>query len=422
MLPATVPASYDQVIARTLSHGTTCASYFATIHVPATNYLASACYNRGQRALIGRCCMDRQSTCPEDYRDSSAEASITATKATISHIQALDPAGTLISPIITPRFAPSCTEQSLANLGTLAASYTPPLHIQTHISENKSEVSLVQDLFPASKNYTDVYDTAGLLTPRTILAHGIYLSPSERDVIRTRQSKISHCPASNCSLGSGLCPVRALLDAGITVGLGTDVSGGFHPSVLEAVRQAYTVSRLLTHTTDRDDPHGPDGPTDGREVIGVEEGLSLATRGGAAVVDMADDIGGFDVGMFFDAQLIQLGQLRSASSSSSSSSPSPVVHHHHPLDKDRASGPVSNVDIFGWETWSEKVHKWAWNGDDRNVRMVWVMGQLVHDRDGLKKAVDHPVRRIVISLVVVFVLAFVGTILSVSYWDMTSPN
>lgn len=410
ILPSTVAPSYDQVIARTLSHGTTCASYFATIHVPATNYLASACYNRGQRALIGRCCMDREKTCPADYRDSSLEETITATKATISHIQTVDPTGTLINPIITPRFAPSCTEQSLAGLGILAASHDPPLHIQTHISENKDEVSLVKDLYPTSKNYTDVYDTAKLLTPRTILAHGIYLSPSERAVIRARQSKIAHCPTSNSSLGSGLCPVRALLDAGITVGLGTDVSGGFHPSVLEAVRQAYIVSRLLTHTKASENEHFR---PDGSEIISIEEGLYLATRGGAAVVDMADDIGGFDVDMFFDAQLIQLGQVRSGPpppSSSSSNTTSSVLHQ---LDKYRDSGPVSNVDIFGWESWSEKVQKWVWNGDDRNVSMVWVMGRLVHDRDGGNKAVDHPGRRISVYLAVAFGLGlFVCMIMS----------
>lgn len=339
--------------------------------------------------------MNRETTCPADYRDSSAEESIAATKATIAHIQALDPTNSLINPIITPRFAISCTEQSLADLGALAASHSPPLRIQTHISENKSEVSLVRELYPASKNYTDVYDAANLLTPRTILAHGIYLSPDERDVIRTRQSKIAHCPASNSALGSGLCPVRALLDAGITVGLGTDVSGGFHPSVLEAVRQAYTVSRLLTHARS-DNGHvqastDDDGDGDGREIIGVEEGLYLATRGGAAVVDMADDIGGFDEGMFFDAQLIQLGQVHP---------PPPSVR----LDKNRDSGPVSSVDIFGWESWLEKVQKWAWNGDDRNVRMVWVMGKLVHDRDGAKKTVDHSTRHIFIYLGLSFVL------------------
>lgn len=306
--------------------------------------------------------MDREETCPDDYRDESPTEAIAATKATIEHIHSIDPEGKIVKPIITPRFAPSCTSHSLAELGKLAAAHSPPLHIQTHISESTDEVSLVKDLFPSSTSYADVYDKANLLTPRTILAHGIYLSQAERELIQARQSKISHCPVSNSSLGSGTCPVRLLLDSGITVGLGTDVSGGYSPSILEAARHACLVSRLLRHTTiGKEHPSTPAG----RETLSVEEGLYLATRGGAAVVDMADEIGGFDVGMSWDAQLIELG----------------AVHHDTSGKSGGCAGAVNNVDIFEWEDQTEKVHKWVWNGDDRNVRKVWVCGRLVHARD-----------------------------------------
>lgn len=306
--------------------------------------------------------MDREEICPDDYRDESPAEAIAATKATIEHIHSLDPKGDIVKPIITPRFAPSCTSHSLAELGNLAAVHNPPLHIQTHISENTDEVLLVKDLFPSSTSYAGVYDKANLLTPRTILAHGIYLSQAERELIQARQAKISHCPVSNSSLGSGICPVRLLLDSGITVGLGTDVSGGYSPSILEAVRHACLVSRLLRHTTiGKEHPSNPAG----RETLSVEEGLYLATRGGAAVVDMADEIGGFDIGMSWDAQLIELGAVRHDTSGKSGG----------------CAGSVSNVDIFEWEDQTEKVHKWVWNGDDRNVKKVWVRGRLVHARD-----------------------------------------
>jgi guanine deaminase len=172
-----------------------------------------------------------------------------------------------------------------------------------------------------------------------------------------------------------------LLDEGITVGLGTDVSGGYSPSILEAARQACLVSRLLGHTTSfcqKGEKHVHENghankPTIGREKLSVEESLYLATRGGAAVVDMADDLGGFDEGMIWDAQLIELGSVRDLSES--------------PLDvlTDGASslvktGPVGNVDLFGSETWEEKIQKWVWSGDDRNVKAVWVAGRLVHSR------------------------------------------
>lgn len=318
--------------------------------------------------------MDREKICPDDYRDESPAEAIAATKATISHIHSIDPEGEIVKPIITPRFAPSCTPRALTDLGNLAEAHDPPLHIQTHISENTDEVSLVKDLFPSSASYADVYDEANLLTPRTILAHGIYLSQSERELIQARQAKISHCPVSNSSLGSGICPVRLLLDSGITVGLGTDVSGGYSPSILEAVRHACLVSRLLRHTTP-----GKEHPTTpaGRETLSVEEGLYLATRGGAAVVDMADEIGGFEIGMSWDAQLIELGAVHRDDTTSGGLG--------------GCTGSVSNVDIFDWEDQTEKVHKWVWNGDDRNVKMVWVRGRLVHARDGVETGTDgHP--------------------------------
>lgn len=378
---------YDQVIARTLSHGTTCASYFATIHVPATNALAALCHSKGQRAFIGRVCMDNPDFCPDYYKDASTDDSLLATKSTIEYIHKLDPQGTLIKPIITPRFAPTCSRHALDGLGKLAASYSPPLHIQTHISENTNEVALVKTLFPEASSYAAVYDSAGLLTNRTILAHAVHLTPEERDLIRERGSKISHCPASNSALGSGIAPVRVMLDEGLSVGLGTDVSGGYSPSILEAVRQACLVSRLLGHTTAhaeennrRGDGNGSGGRSAGREKLSVAESLYLATRGGAAVVDMADDLGGFEEGMAWDAQLIELGGVKELSDT-----PLGAIS----VDGETGSagrslvrsGPVGNVDLFGDKSWEEKIQKWVWSGDDRNVRAVWVGGRLVHERD-----------------------------------------
>jgi guanine deaminase len=319
--------------------------------------------------------MDNPSFCPDYYRDHSATDSVTATRQTIEYIRTLDPEGNLVKPIVTPRFAPSCSRPALQSLADLAAAYTPPLHIQTHISENTNEVELVKDVFPEAGSYAGVYDMYGLLTARTILAHAIHLSAEERALIRARNAKISHCPASNSALGSGICPVRTLLDEGITVGLGTDVSGGYSPSILEAARQACLASRLLGHTAawKRENVNGEEAGV-GREKLSVAESLYLATRGGAAVVDMAGDVGGFEVGMLWDVQLVQLGAVKGGGGS--------------PLDgfvgDGRVSlvrdGPVGNVDLFGTESWEEKIEKWVWSGDDRNVKAVWVGGRLVHTR------------------------------------------
>lgn len=285
---------------------------------------------------------------PEWYRDQSAESSVQDTIATIDHIKRIDPNYTIVSPIVTPRFAPSCTSPLLSSLGTLAKDYGLP--IQTHISENRDEIKLVKKLFPEHENYADVYDKHGLLGPKTVLAHAIHLSDAERTLISQRRAKVSHCAASNSSLASGTARVRWLLDGGVDVGLGTDVSGGYSPSILEAVRQSLLVSRLLAVR-----------PEEGEKAkLTVDEVLYLATRGGAKVLGLEEKVGAFEVGMEWDAQLIGLEEVTA--------------------DGRLGGADGGAVDVFGWEVWEDKLAKWVFNGDDRNTLAVWVKGRLVHER------------------------------------------
>lgn len=344
---------YGRCVRKTLSHGTTTAAYYATIDVQSTNLLADICLDRGQRALVGRVCMDTDKS-PAWYRDESAEAAVAATRACAAHCAAIDPAAALVRPVLTPRFAPSCSAELMRALGELAAATGLP--VQTHLSENASEVELVASLFPAefgrgggAGGYAGVYDAFGLLTGRTILAHAVHLTEGEARLVRERGSKVAHCPCSNSSITSGAARVRWLLDRGVEVGLGTDMSGGYSPSILDAARQAALVSR-----------HVAMGGDDAAK-LSVEEVLFLATKGGAKVVGMEGRVGGFEVGMEWDAQLIGLGGV----------------------DEDGGPGEgeeESNVDVFGWESWEERIAKWLFNGDDRNTRKVWVRGRLVHER------------------------------------------
>lgn len=336
---------YNRLINRTLANGTTTASYYATIHVEATNLLAEIAFQKGQRAYVGRVCMDRPETCPDYYRDESTEETIANTKASIQFCRDLDPSGELLAHIVTPRFAPSCLPETLSQLGELAKD--EDLRVQTHISENLNEVELVREMFPEQRSYADVYDHHGLLTPKTILAHAVHLSKEEMRLVKQRNSKISHCPASNSALGSGLCPVREMLDEGIEVGLGTDVSGGYSPSILDAARNACIVSRHIGHLHNGDSKYN----------LGVAEALWLGTMGGAKVVGMEGRLGGFEEGMLWDVQEINLGEV-----------------------SEDGQGEDTGVDIFGWERWDDRVAKWLWNGDERTVVRVWVGGRLVHER------------------------------------------
>ena len=346
---------------------------------------------------------------PDYYRDASLESAIKDTRATIEHIKKIDHSFELVSPIITPRFAPSCSSGLLRSLGALAAETNLP--IQTHIAENPSEVALVAKLFPSHESYAAVYDDHDLLKPRTILAHAIHLSVSEQQLIRKRGSGVSHCPVSNSCISSGICPVRELLDQSIEVGLGTDISGGWSPSILVAAREAAMVSRVLAafgrdfrvgeREHENDETKSKD-PSKGkhakparthlepensqkdyheslheRKKLSIEECLYLATAGGAKCLGLGSKIGRFDVGMEWDAQMIKLDDLsigvNEGDDDLSDADSKSAIKHSTIEDK-------GLVELWGTEKWSDKVAKWLYCGDDRNTEKVWVKGRLVHER------------------------------------------
>lgn len=315
---------------------------------------------------------------PEYLRDQSPEQAVKDTKATIAHIKSIDPDNALVTPIVTPRFVLSCSSPLLSDLAALAKENDLP--IQTHLSENTSEVALVRERFPNHDSYSHVYDTHGLLTPKTVLAHCVHLSPNERKLLSERRSKVSHCPVSNTSISSGLCPVRQLLDDGVEVGLGTDISGGYSASILVAAREAAMVSRTLAALT----PEEPEPKNEEKKIsdqaqtkhstsakdrkkLSVEECLYLATMGGAKCLGLEGKVGGFEVGMQWDAQFVQLD-----------------VDDDDEGEEGEGGGVSGDktgpVELWGKETWGEKVAKWMFCGDDRNTKMVFVAGRLVHER------------------------------------------
>jgi guanine deaminase len=162
---------------------------------------------------------------------------------------------------------------------------------------------------------------------------------------------VAHCPVSNSALASGICPVCALLDDGIKVGLGTDISGGYSASILEAVRQACMISQLNTCIT-----------RDEKARLSLNESLYPATRGGAEVLGWKDHIRAFEVSMQWDAQLIQCNGV-------------PEFEQEDLSSEELRSG---NVNLFGRESQEDRVAKWVYGGDDRNTKMLWVGGKLIH--------------------------------------------
>lgn len=283
-----IKEEYSEMAKRLLRGGTTTCVYFGSIQVEANKLLIDAIEESGQRAFVGKVCMDQNS--PSDYIEIT-EDSINGTQEFIKYVQSKG--SDLLSPVITPRFAPTCSMSLMKKLGEI--SKESDCHIQTHVSENLSEVAWVKEIFPESGSYSEVYDEAGLLTSKTILAHAIYLEEDEKKLIKDRGASISHCPNSNFSLSSGCLNLRDLLEKGIKLSLGTDVSGGYSISMLDACRQAVIASKVI-HFQDRQK----------WTPLSANEVFSLATISGAVSLNLSNLLGNFQVGKFFDALIVDV--------------------------------------------------------------------------------------------------------------------
>ncbi|XP_043483099.1 guanine deaminase [Leptopilina heterotoma] len=318
----------DAVVKRTLAMGTTTICYFASLYKEASLILAQKAVKYGQRAFIGKLNMNLPRN--DGYYEST-EDSISDTIKFISDVEKLK--NPLVKPILTPRFALSCDMNLMKKLGKLAIEMDLP--VQTHISENADEVKAVSQVFNEYLSYAKVYDAAGLLTSKTILAHGVYLTDNELNIIKERESSVIHCPSSNACLKSGICDVRRLKSKGIKIGLGTDVGGGQSPSILDSMKAALTATNNLSFI--KTNYHSLD----------YKDVFYLATLGGATCLQLDDKIGNFEAGKQFDALLIDLNSADS------------------PLDN------LINCTLL------EKLQRFIYSGDDRNIVQVYVNGRRV---------------------------------------------
>jgi len=317
---------YTRVVANTLANGTTTAMYFATIHKKASLLLADIAHQFGQRAFIGKVSMDQNS--PQYYMENTEEA-ISEAEDFITTL--ISKKYSLVEPAVTPRFAVSCSMDLMKKMGDMAHKYN--INIQTHTSENTAECDFVKTAHPGCRDYVDIYAQAKLLNEKTVLAHAIYLSDEEIQTLTETRAAVSHCPNSNCSIRSGLCDVRRLMEHGVPVGLGTDVSGGYSPSILDAMRFATTVSNILSLTKPKS-----------YKSLTTKEVFFMATLGGAQALAVSDRVGNFQVGKDFDALIVDMAQAE------------------------------GNLDLWHGESLQDRLSKWINLGDDRSIEKVYVNG------------------------------------------------
>lgn len=282
--------SYEHFV-QALTKSSSCrACIFATAHTEASILLCKELEKSGLHTFAGRVNMDRSA--PEGLKEKNAAFSLKETERWISLMQ--QEGLTRTRAILTPRFIPSCSDELLQGLGELAVS--EGLFVQSHLSENEAECALVKRLCPEATNYADAYARFNLFGGegrKAIMAHCVLCPPDEEALLKERGVYVAHCPQSNTNLASGIAPIRRYLDAGIRIGLGSDVAGGAHLSIFRAMTDAIAVSKLYHRLIQPES-----------SPLSFAEAFYLATAGGGSFFGQ---VGSFEAGYEFDALVLNEG-------------------------------------------------------------------------------------------------------------------
>lgn len=275
------------VFVRDLKKGaTTRASIFASKHVPATELLMDMLEKSGLKTLVGKVNMDRN--CPDYIREESAETSAKDTERWVAETYRKYEN---TKPVLTPRFTPTCSDNLMVELGRIQKKYG--VAVQSHVSENKSEIEWVKELCPDTEFYGESYDRCGLFGGEncpTVMAHCVYSCEKEQELMKKNGVWIAHCPQSNMNVASGIAPIRLYLDKGLKVGLGSDVAGGSSDSIFRAMTDAVMSSKLRWRLVDQN-----------LKPLSIEDAFYMATRGGGSFFGK---VGAFEEGFEMDAVVI----------------------------------------------------------------------------------------------------------------------
>jgi len=259
-------------------HGTTTAVAFCSSHKASAEAFFAEAAHRNMRMIGGKTMMDRNA--PDGVLD-TAQSSYDDSMALIADWHGRGRA--LYA--ITPRFAITSTPEQLALAGALAAAH-PECYVQTHLSENHDEIAYTASLYPQARDYLDVYESHGLLGPRTLLGHAIHLKDREIGAIAATGSHPVFCPTSNLFLGSGLFDDAGLRARGISSGIATDIGAGTSYSMLQTLNEGYKILQLQS------------------QKLHALRAFHWITRGNAEVLGLVDKIGTLDAGSEADVVVL----------------------------------------------------------------------------------------------------------------------
>lgn len=261
--------------------GTTTAVAYGAVYEASLDATFRAAEAHGIRAVVGKVMMDRVTYDPTIDPSTILDRSLSESARLIERWHGAD--GGRLRYAVTPRFAVTCTADLLRESASLAAA--AGTYWQTHVSEDAGEIAEVARLFPEAIDYVDVYDRAGGLGPMSVLAHAVHLSDRELARLVESRSNVAHCPISNLFLASGVMPLGRYVEAGLSVGLGSDVAGGPDLSIFSVMRVGFYAQNA-------------------RRVAGLEHGpvlapldwLRLGSLGGARALGLDDVIGSLEPG------------------------------------------------------------------------------------------------------------------------------
>lgn len=222
----------ERVARQLLAHGTVRVSAYATVHHASAQCALDVLGDAGLEGYVGQVLMDchAPSGLLRPWRDQVADAGRLRGAARVR-------------PIVTPRFAVSCTMELMQAAARLAEQSGQ--RVQTHLAETLDECALIRSLFGAG--YTEVYRRAGLLRPGALLAHGIHLDDADRRAIRDAGAIVAHCPTANEFLRSGAMDLAAHEVADVQIALGSDVAGGPDRSMVRVARSMLETAHARGH-------------------------------------------------------------------------------------------------------------------------------------------------------------------------------
>lgn len=306
---------YDALI----RHGTTTAVAYCSSHPRSVDAYFAEAQRRNMLMVGGKVMMDRNA--PEELCD-TAQSGYDDTKALIARWHGRGRSLYAIS----PRFAITSTPEQMAAAQALVAEH-PECYVQTHLSENDSEISYSMELYPEAPDYTGIYENYGLLGGKTLLGHSIHLSHREAGVLAETGSVAVFCPTSNLFLGSGLFDRQRLMEAGVRIGLATDIGGGTSISMLRTLDEGYKVLQLRGQR------------------LNPLASFHMATRGNAEALGLQDTIGSVSPGCAADLIVLDAGAT-----------------------------PTMRMRLATVETLVEELFLLQTLGDDRAIAEVYVAG------------------------------------------------